>query len=194
MSQSHYGSGCKLNVSESNPDINQHTEDRNQQSPNRILLHFSGNRSGNILGNNLILGNGELLLKAVIQLGSFLGGHGSGLNDNLIGSRNLSCLGGGVTSGSRSKQRNHLTIYLLHGHILIEGNGGGGTSLKVQVIVKDISGIFLIHCQENKSHNNHNRRNAVGNSSETDKVDYLGFLLNTVELGVCRSQSEESGQ
>ena len=192
MRQGHYGSGGKLNVCESNPDINQHTEDSNQQSPNRILLHFCGNRTGNVLGNNLILGNGELLLKAVIKLGSFLGGHGSGLNNNLIGSRNLSSLGGSISPGSRGKQRNHLTIYLLHGQILIEGNGSGGTSLKVQVIVKDISGIFLIHCQENKSHNNHNRRNTVGNSSETDKVDYLGFLLNTVELGVCRSQSEKS--
>ena len=193
MSQGHYGSGGKLNVSESNPDINQHTENRNQQSPNRILLHFCRNRSGNILGNNLILGNRKLLLKAVIQLGSFLCGHSSGLNDNLIGSRNLCRLGRSIPACSGSKQRNNLTIHFLHAQILIEGNGGGRTALKVQVIVKEVSGILLIHSKEYKSYNNNCGRDSIGNLSESDKVKHFAFLLNAVQVGVCCSQSVEGG-
>ena len=68
MSESQYGRGCKLDIPETNPDINQHTEDGNRECPNGIRLHFLGNGTGDIFRNNFILGDGELLLNTVVEL------------------------------------------------------------------------------------------------------------------------------
>ena len=97
MNQSDNGAGCKADILESNPDIEQHEYGCNGGCHNSVPLHLSTYGAGNTLGDDLRLIHAKVLCQGCIQSLTLLHAEGSCLDDNLCGSCNLLGLGVGAS-------------------------------------------------------------------------------------------------
>ena len=188
MCQRKNGCRSKLDIPETYPDVDQHTENRNGKCPNRIYLHLPGNGTGNVFRYYLVFFNREFILNAVIELCPLFRRHRPCLYNDFIGSGNLCRLCGGISPGCFSKERNHLLINLRHTHILIKGNRSGRTAAEIQIIVKDIACILLVHKKHHKTEYDDQCGKTVSHFSETDEVDDLCFFLHAVQFRILRTE------
>ena len=97
MHKSQNCAGRKRDVAETEPDVKQHTDCGNHYGDDGILLHLVADCTGNAVRRDLLLIYTKVVDHSLIKRFSLFHAQGSRLDDDLIRSRYLLCLGSRFT-------------------------------------------------------------------------------------------------
>ena len=145
---------CKTDVTETEPDVNQHQADRYDHGDNGMRSHFAGNRGRDRLkadapGCRSVIGlvffNSDLFIQRILQFFTLLQSQNPGLEDNLVAAGNLLSLNLGI-SRYILNNRLDLVIDFFNRIIFSEGNVGRRTAPKFHAQVqRTLPGRFVDH-------------------------------------------------
>ena len=192
MQQGYDTAQTEPDVPETDPDINQHTDNSHCHGNHCVGLHLVADDRADSLGSDHILIHAEVVHEHLIQLFSLLHIQGTGLKDDLIGI--LHCLYLYRAARDLFNERGHIRIGFLQCHSLGECHRGSRAAFKFQTVIQGIPGGYLVHAHDHKACNDHPKGDAKEKPFFGKDGQRLMLLTNTVELLALQSQGVESIQ
>ena len=188
MYQCNNRTACKTDIFEPEPDVDQHTDCRNNHSYDSITSHLTTDRGADICRCDIVLLNTEVVFHCSCQFFTLIQIQCSGLDNDGIAVCNFLCLNICIT-GYFFYIRYDLLIDLLDRVIFIKCNGCCCTALKLHTEIQWLSVACFVSTHAYKSGYDHCQRNTKEQSSFSKEVDALALFLLTVEFFILEAKS-----